>query len=90
MLKLFLSSVLLLTSVNTYAKDLHYFHNDKLTVSLTNEKCLNNSYIVRAKVTNYQAIHGCYLVKQGYVFVIWQDKSTSLYKTTDFKPLRSI
>jgi hypothetical protein len=88
--KLLLSSVLLLTSVNAYTKDIHYFHNDKLTVSLTNEKCLKNSHIVRAKLQGYKAIHGCYLIKHGHVFIIWQNNKTNLFKTTDFKPLRSI
>jgi hypothetical protein len=90
MYKLALSTLLLLQSVNIYAKDLQYFYNENLTVSLTNEKCSEHGQIARAKLTGYKAIHGCSLTKNGYVFIIWQNNKTNLFKTTDFKPLRSI
>jgi hypothetical protein len=90
MIKLTLSTLLLLQSVNVYAKDLQYFYNEKLTVSLTNEKCSEHGQIARAKLTGYKAIHGCYLIKHGHVFIIWQNNKTNLFKTKDFKPLRSI
>jgi hypothetical protein len=90
MFKLALSTLLLLQSVNVCAKDLQYYYNEKLTVSLTNEKCSEHGQIARAKLTGYKAIHGCYLIKHGHVFIIWQNNKTNLFKTTDFKPLRSI
>ena len=30
---------------------------------------------------------GCYIKKEGFVYVIWQDNSTDLYLSSDFYPV---
>ena len=33
---------------------------------------------------------GCYIKKEGFVYVIWQDKTTDLYLSSDFSPVNAL
>jgi len=52
---------------------------------LTDTKCPTGN-VVKAYVNSLNPVMGCYVIKNEYVFIIWNDKATSLFKTTDFKP----
>lgn len=82
--KLFLSTLLLCLSSNLYAKDLSYYLEKDLSISLTDVKCSKAGHQVKAKLPKYAAFNGCYLVKNGYVMILWENNTTSLFKTTEF------
>ena len=73
-----------LLSLNCFATDLSYYKHDDLNVVLTDKKCNTKAKLVKANMKDYQTFTGCYIIKHDYVFIIWENNTTSLFKTTDF------
>ena len=90
MYKLLLTTAILAFSANCVAKDISYYTEKDLTVTLTNDKCNNKGYLAKAKLPKYPVFKGCYVASKGYVMIIWQNDSTSLFKTTDFQPFTEL
>lgn len=90
MYKLLLTSVLLISNTSVMAKDISYYIEKDLTVTLTNDKCNSNGYVAKAKLPKYPSFNGCYMIKNNYVMIIWQNDTTSLFKTTDFQPFTEL
>lgn len=90
MFKILLTSVLLISNTSVMAKDISYYIEKDLTVTLTNDKCNSNGYLAKAKLPKYPVFKGCYIVKYGHVMILWQNDTTSLFKTTDFQPFTEL
>lgn len=75
---------LLLLSNSVYATDLSYYKHEDLSVVLTDKKCNTKAKVVKAVMNDYKPFLGCYIVRDNYVFIIWNNDTTSLFKTTDF------
>lgn len=53
-------------------------------ITLHDTLCKSKQGLYIETVAHKQRFTGCYIQKEGFVYVIWDDKSTDLYLSTDF------
>lgn len=56
-------------------------------ITLHDTLCKTKQGLYIETVANKQRFTGCYIQKEGFVYVIWDDKSTDLYLSSDFYPV---
>ena len=59
-------------------------------ITLYNTLCQAKAgYLIETKAAGKQYT-GCYLKKDSFVYVIWDDKTTDLYLSSDFSPVNAL
>lgn len=88
-LSIILTSLLL--SCNCYAEPIWQAKNKAGGyITLYNTLCQSKAgYLIETKSAGKQYA-GCYLKKDNFVYVIWDDKTTDLYLSSDFSPVNSL
>ena len=85
-LAILLSSLLL--CCNSYATPIWQVKNKAGgVITLHDTLCKSKQGLYIETVAHKQRFTGCYIQKDGFVYVIWDDKSTDLYLSTDFYPV---
>lgn len=56
-------------------------------ITLHDTLCKSKQGLYIETVAHKQRFTGCYIQKEGFVYVIWDDKSTDLYLSSDFYPV---
>ena len=56
-------------------------------ITLHDTLCKSKQGLYIETIAHKQRFTGCYIQKEGFVYVIWDDKSTYLYLSTDFYPV---
>jgi hypothetical protein len=56
-------------------------------ITLHDTLCKTKQGLYIETIAHKQRFTGCYIQKEGFVYVIWEDKSTDLYLSSDFYPV---
>ena len=56
-------------------------------ITLHDTLCKSKQGLYIETVAHKQRFTGCYIQKEGFVYVIWDDKTTDLYLSSDFYPV---